>query len=547
MADASSTAPEPEKVPAETPSTDAPAGPSKGELKRLAKQAEKDKKAAEKAAKQAELNAAKAAADVDYASQNYGPLPLNQSQERTGRERIKIDTLTPADFGKSVLFRARLQTSRAQGSKMVFLHLRQRLSSIQALVAQTPTTISKHMVKWTASIDSESIVLVEGVCQAPMEEVKSVSVGNVEVLITKIHLIAGVDGGLPFSFDDASRAEEEYEKEDAKFNKVLLDTRLNNRVFDLRTATNQAIFTLQAGVTRYFREYLEANHFLDIHSPKLQGAATESGASVFKVGYFKGNAFLAQSPQLAKQMAIAADFERVYEIGPVFRAENSFTHRHMTEFTGLDLEMTIEEHYHEVVDLLDNMLIHIFKGLTTQYAKEIEVIQKQFPADVFKFKEKTPRLGWKEGLALLKEAGVEIGEFDDLSTEQEKYLGKLVYEKYDTDYYILDKFPAAIRPFYTMPDAVDPNYSNSYDFFMRGEEILSGAQRIHDPVFLTKRMVECGVDPASMKGYLDAFKLGAPPHGGGGIGLERVVMLFLKVGNIRRASMFPRDPRRLEP
>lgn len=123
---------------------------------------------------------------------------------------------------------------------------------------------------------------------------------------------------------------------------------------------------------------------------------------------------MAQSPQLAKQMAIAADFERVYEIGPVFRAENSFTHRHMTEFTGLDLEMTIEEHYHEVLDLLDSMLIHIFKGLTTQYAKEIKVIQKQFPAEVFKFKEKTPRLGWKEGLALLKEAGVEIGEFEDL-------------------------------------------------------------------------------------------------------------------------------------
>ncbi|KAG8849711.1 aspartate transaminase aat1 [Tulasnella sp. 330] len=521
MADAPNTTAHTEKIhvePHPSPS-DAPSGPSKGELKRLAKQAEKDKKAAEKAAKQAELNAAKAAADVDYASQNYGPLPLNQSQERTGRERIKIDTLTTADVGKSVLFRARVQTLRAQGSKMVFLHLRQRLSSIQALVAQTPHTVSKQMVKWSGSIDSESIVLVEGVCQAPMEEVKSVTVGNVEVLIHKIHVIAGVDGGLPFSFEDASRPEEEYEKEDAKFNKVHLDTRLNSRVFDLRTPTNQAIFTLQAAVTRFFREYLETNHFLDIHSPKLQGAATESGASVFKVGYFKGNAFLAQSPQLAKQMAIAADFERVYEIGPVFRAENSFTHRHMTEFTGLDLEMTIEEHYHEVLELLDSMLIHIFKGLTTQYAKEIEVIQKQFPAEIFKFKEKTPRLGWKDGLAMLKEAGVEIGEFEDLSTEQEKLLGKLVYEKYDTDYYILDKFPTAVRPFYTMPDAADPNYSNSYDFFMRGEEILSGAQRIHDPAFLTKRMVECGVDPATMRGYLDAFKLGAPPHGGGGIGV----------------------------
>ncbi|KAG8905690.1 aspartate--tRNA ligase dps1 [Tulasnella sp. 403] len=525
----------------------APAGPSKNELKRLAKQAEKEKKAAEKAAKQAEQKAAQAAAEVDYATQNYGVLPLNQSQERTGRERIQISTLTPEDVGKTVLFRARVQTLRAQGSKMVFLNLRQRLSTIQALVAQTPTTISKQMIKWSGQIADESIVLVEGVCQAPIEPVKSATVSDVEILVSKLHLIAGLDGRLPFSFDDASRPEEEYEKEDAQFNKVLLDTRLNYRVFDLRTPTNQAIFTLQAGVSRLFREYLEAHHFTEIHSPKLQGAATESGASVFKVSYFKGEAFLAQSPQLAKQMAIAADFERVYEIGPVFRAENSLTHRHMTEFTGLDLEMVIEEHYHEVVDLLDNLFLYIFKGLTAQYAKEIEVAGKQFPAEPFKFKEKTLRLGWKDGLALLRENGVDLPEFEDLNTENERFLGKLVRDKYDTDYYILDKFPAAVRPFYTMPDAADPNYSNSYDFFMRGEEILSGAQRIHDPAFLTKRMVECGVDPASMKGYLDAFKVGAPPHGGGGIGLERVVMLFLKLRNIRRASMFPRDPKRLEP
>ncbi|KAG8970692.1 aspartate--tRNA ligase dps1 [Tulasnella sp. 419] len=522
-------------------------GPSKNELKRLAKQAEKEKKAAEKAAKQAELKAAQAAAEVDYSVEFYGALPLNQSQERTGAERISIATLTPQDVGRTVLFRARVHTLRAQGSKMVFIALRQRLDSIQALVAQAAGTISKQMVKWAGSLADESIVLVQGVVQAPVEEVKSVTLGTIEILISKIHLISGLDTRLPFSLDDASRPESEYDREDTQFNRVLLDTRLNNRVVDLRTPTNQSIFVLQAAVTRLFREYLESQNFIEIRSPKLQGAATESGASVFKVSYFKTQAFLAQSPQLAKQMAIAADFERVYEIGPVFRAENSFTHRHMTEFTGLDLEMAIEEHYHEVVDVLDNMLQHIFKGLTKDYAKEIAVIQKQFPADNFKWKEPTLRLNWKDGLAILKEGGVDLDEFEDLSTENERLLGKLVREKYDTDYYILDKFPLAVRPFYTMPDANDPRYSNSYDFFMRGEEILSGAQRIHDPALLTERRVASGVDPNTMKGYLDAFKLGAPPHGGGGIGLERVVMLFLKLNNIRRASMFPRDPRRLEP
>lgn len=148
---------------------------------------------------------------------------------------------------------------------------------------------------------------------------------------------------------------------------------------------------------------------------------------------------------------------------------------------------------------------------------------------------------------MLKEAGAVIEDFEDLSTENERWLGRLVKEKYKTDYYILDKFPMAIRPFYTMPDSSDARYSNSYDFFMRGEEILSGAQRIHDAAFLEEQMRKKGVDPSSMKNYVDAFRLGCPPHGGGGIGLERVVMLFLKLNNIRRAAMFPRDPKRLTP
>jgi len=191
--------------------------------------------------------------------------------------------------------------------------------------------------------------------------------------------------------------------------------------------------------------------------------------------------------------------------------------------------------------------LHIFSGLNEKFAKEIAVIGKQFPAEPFLWLEKTLRLKWGDAIALLRESGIEIGDFEDLSTEQERTLGALVREKYKTDYYILDKFPLAIRPFYTMPDGADSRYSNSYDFMMRGEEILSGAQRVHDAVFLEQRMREHGIDPASMKGYLDAFKMGVAPHGGGGIGLERVVMLFLKLNNIRRATMFPRDPKRLEP
>lgn len=196
----------------------------------------------------------------------------------------------------------------------------------------------------------------------------------------------------------------------------------------------------------------------------------------------------------------------------------------MTEFVGLDLEMAIEEHYHEALDLLDSLFLHIFRGLETTYAHEISVIRKQFPCDDFLFLEKTLRLEFSEGMKMLKEAGATnsdgspIGEMDDMSTENEKMLGRLVREKYKTDYFILDKFPTAIRPFYTMPDPTNPKVSNSYDFFMRGEEILSGAQRVHDPAFLVERLKEVGIDPKSMEGYVDAFRLGAPPHAGGGIG-----------------------------
>lgn len=526
-------------------------GPSKNELKKRAKEAEKAKKAAEKAAKQAELEAQKAAAEVDFAVENYGKAPLNQSQERPRRTHVQISSLNPNMDGETVLLRARVQTTRAQGNKLVFLNLRQRTDSVQALLAQTPEKVSKQMLKWTAGLQDESIVLVEGVVQKTQEIIKSATVGDVEVLVWKIYLISGLDGRLPFTVEDAARPEVENESnEDVQYKRVLLDTRLNNRVIDLRTITNQAVFKLQHGIGVFFREYLESHGFIEIHSPKLQGAATESGASVFKVNYFKGDAYLAQSPQLAKQMAIAADFERVYEIGPVFRAENANTHRHMTEFIGLDLEMAIEEHYHEVMELLDNMLKHIFSGLRDKYKKEIEVVRKQFPAEEFKWRdgpEGTLKLTFREAVDLLVENGVAREELDDINTENEKRLGRIVKEKYDVDYFIIDKFPMELRPFYTMPDPNDPTLSNSYDFFMRGEEILSGAQRIHDPTLLAEKMKSKGVEPESMSSYLDAFKMGCPPHGGGGIGLERVLMLFLKLNNIRRASLFPRDPKRLEP
>jgi len=491
---------------------------------------------------------------VDFATENYGALPMNQSQEHPNVQLFAIEDIHPEKDGQPIVMHARLQTTRAPSAKLVFLTFRQSMHCVQATLAQTPEKVSRQMVKWAAALTPETIVQVEGTISRVPKPVESpsVTVKEAEVKVSKLHVLVPVtwEGQLPFYVDDATRSDAEIEASQntpRPLPPIALDTRLDNRVLDLRTPTNQAIFRLTHGVGRLFREFLENNQFIEIHTPKLQGAATESGASVFKVGYFKGEAFLAQSPQLAKQMAIAADFGRVYEIGPVFRAEDSNTNRHMTEFTGLDLEMAFQSHYHEVTELLMQLFLFIFRELPKRYAAEIATVQRQYPTEEFLVPEQPVCLHFKEAVQMLRDAGYEVEDLDDLSTETERALGKLVRDKYHTDFYMLDKFPLGIRPFYTMPDPADKNYSNSYDYFMRGQEILSGAQRIHDAKFLEERLAEAGITVESMKDYVDAFRMGAPPHAGGGIGLERVVMLYLGLNNIRRVSMFPRDPKRLNP
>lgn len=183
-------------------------------------------------------------------------------------------------------------------------------------------------------------------------------------------------------------------------------------------------------------------------------------------------------------MALCGDLQRVFEIGPVFRAENSNTNRHLCEFTGLDMEMEFKDHYFEVLDMLGDMLVYLFKNLKSRFSRELDVINAQYPFEDFKCAEPVVKLHFIDGVKMLHAAGIEQDLHDDLSTYTEKTLGKLIREKYDTDFYMLYGYPIEARPFYTMQDPKNPGYTNSYDFFMRGEEITSGAQRIHDPKLL---------------------------------------------------------------
>lgn len=481
----------------------------------------------------------------------YGSLSVNQSQERKQEKWANITDVSSKNIGENIIFQARVHALRRMSAKLVFIVLRQQMSTIQGVLEEQPGSVTEHFVQWAEHLPVEAIVRVAGIVQNPQQKVKGSSVHDAEISIQELHVISTVTEPLAFDVYEATLSTQRPHDEDSQNQHISQRTRLANRIIDLRTPPSLAIFRINSGICNLFRSYLDSQGFIEIHTPKLQGGATESGSSVFQVEYFGRPAFLAQSPQLAKQMTIAADFQRVYEVGPVFRAENSNTHRHLTEYTGLDIEMALDEHYHEALELIDDTFKHIFAGVYQRFGKELDVVKTQFPHEDLIWLDQTVRLPFKDGVAMLRESGWtdENGnppsEDEDLHTRDEIRLGQLIREKYHTDYFILDKFPASARPFYTMLDPQNNKVTNSFDIFLRGQEILTGGQRIHDAKTLEDRMAKQRIPPESMEDYLDGFRWGAPPHAGGGIGLERVVMLMLSLGNIRWASLFPRDPKSL--
>lgn len=490
--------------------------------------------------------------ESDPLSGNYGDVELNdlQSKAVTGRKWTEVGSISPEMKDQVVLIRGRVQTIRPVGKKIAFVVVRERGFTVQCVLTVKPELVSPQMVKYATSLSKESIVDVEGVVTIPEKPITGSTQQQVEVQISKLHCVNRAVPTLPINIEDAARSEVEIEQaleKGEQLVRVNQDTRLNFRILDMRTPANQGIFRIQCQVENIFRQFLLSEGFVGIHTPKLIGGSSEGGSAVFRLDYKGQPACLAQSPQLHKQMAICGDFGRVFEVGPVFRAEDSFTHRHLCEFTGLDVEMEIKEHYSEVMDVVDRLFVAMFDSLNEKCKKELEAIGKQYPFEPLKYLRKTLQLTFPEGIQMLKEAGVEVDPLGDLNTESERKLGQLVKDKYGTDFYILHKYPLAVRPFYTMPCHDNPSYSNSFDVFIRGEEIISGAQRVHVPEFLEKRAGECGIDVKTISTYIDSFRYGAPPHGGFGVGLERVVMLFCALNNIRKTSLYPRDPQRIVP
>ncbi|KAL2169728.1 hypothetical protein VTG60DRAFT_5781 [Thermothelomyces hinnuleus] len=579
MADpATNATPPPAETPAAAPATGG--GEEGGISKKAAKKAEaKAKKEAEKARRAAERAAAAAASSSaaqaeDLAKDNYGQ-ETHETKLSPDVIEINLKTLGEEHVGKTVELRAWLQNARMQGAKMAFVELREEGNwSIQGVVAANPegTPVSRQMVKWVGAINPESFVVVEAKVQKPLEPVKSCRVSNYELHITKCFVHAAAPNVLGMTLAAANRpianfsdeeppVEQEVEKlsiagEAPGIPAATMLTHLDNIVMHKRSAVQQAIADIRAEMKELYRSYLRSHGFKEFEPPCLIGAASEGGANVFRLPYFEKDAYLAQSPQFYKQIEIAGGRKRVFSIGPVFRAENSNTPRHMTEFTGLDMEMEIKKDYHEVVYMLEGVLLYMFREIKERCRDEIALVRSVYPAEEFLLPEpgKEVRLTFAEGQKLLREEGPEefrnVSDDEDMSTPQEKALGAIIRKKYNTDFYVLDKFPEGARPFYAKEDPANRKVTNAYDLFMRGQEICSGGQRINDPVELEARIRTKGIDPASpgIKEYVDIFRqAGVPAHGGGGIGLDRVVAWYLNLPSVHLAAFYPRTPKRLLP
>ncbi|WRT68730.1 aspartate-tRNA(Asn) ligase [Kwoniella shivajii] len=459
------------------------------------------------------------------ASQNEDPETRNRYGDLSHPgEIILIDEIITLPEGERVTFRARIHTQRELSSKLDFIILRHRGFTIQGVL--NTEEASEHMIKWTNRIPDESIVQVSGILKNPPKPINFKTDTRLELQIESIHLVEA-SKNIPFGLYHGTQPPPQR-------------NRLHNRTLDLRHPSNQSIFKVRAKLLKIFRDTLDDMDFIEINTPKLQPAATESGAEVFRVNYFGRKAFLAQSPQLMKQMAISADFGRVYEIGPVFRAENSNTHRHLTEYTGLDIELSLKQDYHEVFEVLDIIMKNMFRALASMKT-ELARIREMWQSDDFVFLDQTPIIPFSDAVQMLRDDGRDVEE-EDLSTPDEIRLGQLVKEKYGADYYIVDRFPKSARPFYT---ANDGKTTNSFDMFVRGQEICTGGQRINDPTALRESMRESGIIESEMEEYLSAFDWGMPPHGGAGLGLERIITFYLDLPDIRLASLFHRDPKSL--
>ena len=321
-----------------------------------------------------------------------------------------------------------------------------------------------------------------------------------------------------------------------------LETKLSLRPISLRNVRERAKFKIQEGIVRGFRDYLLSRDFTEIRTPKIVARGAEGGSNVFKLEYFNKKAELGQSPQFYKQTMVGV-YDRVFEAAPVFRAEKHNTTRHLNEYTSLDFEMGYIDSFRDVMDMETGMLQYVMKLLEQDYKKELDMLAVTLP-EVGRI----PAVRFDQAKELVsRKYDRKIRNPYDLEPEEELLIGRYFQEEYGSDFVFVTQYPSKKRPFYAMDDPADPRFTLSFDLLFRGLEVTTGGQRIHDYREITAKMEKRGMDPEDIASYLMIFKYGMPPHGGLGIGLERLTMRLLDEQNVREASLFPRDVTRLEP
>lgn len=405
-----------------------------------------------------------------------------------------------------------------------FIILRDNTGKVQVTIEKSEEE-NKEMVELVNSLTLESTVKITG----KLMDNPKVKLNNMEIIPTNIEITSKSFGELPIDIKNKDN--------------TLRETRLDWRFLDLRREDNSLLFECQSYIEHLMREYWYNNGYKEIHTPKISASAAESGAEMFKLDYFGQKACLSQSPQFYKQMAMSAGFDKIFEIGPVFRAENSHTSYHATEIEMVDCEISWIDSYTDVMDEEEAWIKYFMTKLNEKYGEKIKEL---FNVEVSDVTNKFPRISFEEAKKIIKEKYNYIGEKeDDLERHEEELICKYAKEEYNSDFVFVTNFPYSSRSFYVMKD--ENGVTQTYDLLFKGIEITSGAQREHRYDVLEKQIIEKGIDPKDLQFYLDFFKFGCPPHGGFGVGLARIIMRIFEIDNIREATFIYRGPTRINP
>lgn len=440
------------------------------------------------------------------------------------RTHFTGEIVPETDNGKTVTLSGWAHEIRDLGG-ITFLVLRDRTGRAQVTILKKK--VDPELLETVKRMSRESVITVTGTIKAEPK-----APNGYELMPESITVICEAQSPLPM--DTTGKVDAE------------LDTRLDNRFMDLRREEQTAVFLIRDTVQHAIRDFFRENKFVETTTSKIVAAATEGGTDLFPISYFDREAFLNQSPQLFKQMLMSAGLDRVYEIGPIFRAEEHDTRKHLNEATSIDIEMSFADH-EDVMELLENMIVYVYEKVVENCQSSLKILELDLHIPKLPFNKYT----YEQVLDIINNEIPEIEDKmafgDDIGTQAEHLFGEYVFAKTGESHYFIVDWPTETKPFYAMPYEDRPEISKSFDMMHRMMELSSGAQRVHQHDLLVERILAKGLNPDGFDFYLKPFRFGMPPHSGFGVGAERLVMTMLNLENIREAVLFPRDRKRLSP